>query len=124
MPVRKAVILFGHGSRDPQWRQPIEAVAARLSTRQPSLAVRCAYLELSEPGLPAAVAELAAAGIQAVTIVPMFLGTGKHAREDLPVLLEQVRRAHPDRALSLQPAVGEDARLLDLLADIAGGKNA
>ena len=29
----------------------------------------------------------------------MFLGVGKHAREDLPVLMEDLRRAHPGIAL-------------------------
>ena len=45
----RAVILFGHGSRDPLWRQPMEAVAARLARRRPDVPVRCAYLELEQP---------------------------------------------------------------------------
>jgi sirohydrochlorin cobaltochelatase len=51
--------------------------------------------------------------------VPMFLGAGRHAREDLPVLLDAARLAHPQITFTLQPAVGEDSRLLDLLAQIA-----
>ena len=117
---QRAVILFGHGSRDPLWRQPIDAVAARLRARQPGLAVECAFLELTAPDLATAGAALAAAGSRQVTIVPMFLGAGRHAREDLPVLVAQLRLAHPAIEFKLQPAVGEDARLLDLLAQIAG----
>ena len=49
----------------------------------------------------------------------MFLGAGKHAREDLPVLVEALRRAHPQVRLNLQQPVGEDPRVLDLLAKIA-----
>ncbi|MCY7319378.1 MAG: CbiX/SirB N-terminal domain-containing protein [Ramlibacter sp.] len=49
----------------------------------------------------------------------MFLGNGRHAREDLPLLLDQVRSQHPEVRFVLQPAVGEDPRLLDLLAKIA-----
>ena len=116
---RKAIILFGHGSRDPLWRQPMEAVAARLAQRQPELPVRCAYLELDQPDLATAAAELIGLGARILTIVPMFLGAGRHAREDLPALVHQLRHAHPGVALRLQSAVGEDARLLDLLADIA-----
>ncbi|HXD41016.1 MAG TPA: CbiX/SirB N-terminal domain-containing protein [Ramlibacter sp.] len=115
----KAVILLGHGSRDPLWRQPIEAVAARLKQSHPGLAVSCAYLELEPPDLPAAAAHLVGGGARYVTIVPMFLGAGKHARDDLPGLREKLQRAHPGVAFELQRPVGEDPRLLDLLAAIA-----
>jgi len=115
----KAIILFGHGSRDPQWRQPIESVAARITQQHPHLAVRCAYLEFDQPGLAAAAADVIAAGTREVSIVPMFLGTGTHARKDLPALLQALRQSHPQVHFSLQRAVGDDPRVLDLLAAIA-----
>lgn len=115
----KAIVLFGHGSRDPLWRLPMETVAARLRALQPDLAVRCAYLELDTPSLPEAAAELVAAGAAQVSIVPMFLGTGRHAREDLPALVDQLRASHPGVVFVLQKPVGEDARVLDLIAQIA-----
>ena len=114
------VILFAHGSRDPLWRRPMEAVAARMAARSPETPVRCAYLELTEPDLPTTAAELAALGLNTVRIVPMFLGAGRHVREDLPTLVEGLRRLHPQVTWDLRPPVGEDERLLDLLADLAG----
>jgi sirohydrochlorin cobaltochelatase len=116
---RKAIVLFGHGSRDPLWRRPIETVAQRLAAQQPALLVRCAYLELDDPDLPTAAAQLAAQGATQVTVVPMFLGTGKHAREDLPRLVQTLRSTYPAVQFSLQQPVGEDSRVLDLLAKIA-----
>ena len=64
---------------------------------------------------------LAQAGVLQVTVVPMFLGVGKHAREDLPRLLDLARAQFPALSFTLQPAVSEDARLLDQLAAIALG---
>ena len=49
----------------------------------------------------------------------MFLGTGKHAREDLPVLVQALREAHPGVQLQVQPAIGEDPRMTALMAQIA-----
>ena len=119
MTPRHGIVLFGHGSRDPLWRQPLEATAARIARHAPDVAVRCAYLELNAPDLPTATAELASAGVEAITVIPMFLGMGKHAREDLPLLMEQLRTRHGSIAFTLRPAVGEDPRVLDLLARIA-----
>jgi sirohydrochlorin cobaltochelatase len=115
----KAVILFGHGSRDPLWRLPMETVAARLRALQPDLPVRCAYLELDTPGLPEAAAELVAAGAAHLTIVPMFLGTGRHVREHLPALVDGLRSSHPGVDFVLQKPAGEDGRVLELIAKIA-----
>jgi sirohydrochlorin cobaltochelatase len=118
-PSLRGIVLFAHGSRDPLWRIPIEAVAAQISARQPGSLVRCAYLEICEPDLAAATDELVAAGATALRIFPLFLGVGKHAREDLPDLIDQVRRSHPDVPVELLQAAGEYAQMTALLADIA-----
>ena len=113
------IILFAHGSREPQWRAPIEAVAVQISARQPDARVRCAYLEICEPSLLDAASELIAAGARQLRVFPLFLGVGKHAREDLPLLIAQVRAAHPDVRIELLPAAGEYAQMTALMAEIA-----
>ena len=113
------IILFAHGSRDPLWRRPVEAVAADIRARQPNTSVRCAYLELCTPSLPDAAAELIAAGAQRVRVFPLFFGVGKHAREDLPLLIDQIKAAHPGVVIELLPAAGEYPQLTALMADIA-----
>ncbi|MDZ7919778.1 CbiX/SirB N-terminal domain-containing protein [Rhodoferax sp.] len=118
-PSTTGIVLFAHGSRDPLWHKPMEAVAEQIRQKEPAALVACAYLELSQPDLPTAVAALVAQGVHSVRIVPMFLGVGKHAREDLPLLVQALRDTYPQLALSLQKAVGENAKLVDLLAQIA-----
>jgi len=117
--VGTGIVLFAHGSRDPLWRLPMDAVAQRITTLNPAARVICAFLELTTPDLPSAVAELVADGVQRITVVPLFLGVGKHAREDLPLLMAKLHTTHPKVAFTLQAAVGEDPRLTDLLARIA-----
>lgn len=133
------VVLFAHGSRDPLWRAPMEAVGERIRSAQPNLPVTCAYLELCEPSLPDATAQMisqlqdaidfvAADAVNTpaisrkrlkIRIIPMFLGMGKHAREDLPELATQLRAAHPHVDFEISPTVGEDPRVTALLAEIA-----
>jgi sirohydrochlorin cobaltochelatase len=114
-----AIILLAHGSRDPLWRQPIEAVAARIAADQPATAVRCAYLELCAPRLPEAAQALVQGGATQITVAPLFLGMGKHAREDLPRLMDALRQAHPGVRFHMQRAMGEDPRVVQLMAQIA-----
>jgi sirohydrochlorin cobaltochelatase len=114
-----AIILFAHGSRDPLWHKPIQAVAERIVQRSPTTVVRCAYLELTEPDLPHVANALVAEGATSLCVVPMFLGVGRHAREDLPELIIALKTDHPSIKITCQPAVGERSQLLDLLAEIA-----
>ena len=115
----QAIVLFSHGSRDPLWRAPVDAVATRIAALAPHRPVVCAYLELCAPSLEQAVGQVVAEGALQVTIVPMFLGTGKHAREDLPLLVGELRSAHPQVAFHVQAAIGEDPRMTVLMAEIA-----
>lgn len=114
-----AIILFAHGSRDPLWHRPMQAVAAQITAQAPQTRVVCAYLELSTPDLATAVEQLVTRGARAIRVLPLFLGAGKHAREDLPRLVAEQQATYPGVTFTLQPSVGEDPRLWQLLADIA-----
>jgi sirohydrochlorin cobaltochelatase len=117
--MQRAVILFAHGSRDPLWHLPMQAVAAQVAANDPQVQVACAFLELTTPDLPTVAAQLVAQGVQQLTVVPMFLGVGRHVREDLPVLMDGLRQQHPGVDIVLQAAVGENPQLVALLAKIA-----
>ena len=115
----RGIVLLAHGSRDERWREPIEAVAARVLRDHPQARVVCAYMELAAPDLHAAAAGLIASGATAIRVVPLFLGMGKHAREDLPLQLQALQEAWPDTDFSLARIVGEEPELVELLAKIA-----
>lgn len=115
----RGILLFAHGSRDARWREPVEAVARRVAERDPAAQVACAYLELVEPDLPTAAAQMVRDGAAEIRVVPLFLGIGKHVREDLPMLLAGLKASHPGVRFTLQRAVGEEPALVDLLAQIA-----
>lgn len=115
----QGLILFAHGARDPRWAAPFEDTAARIRARQPQLLVRPAYLDFMTPDLAAAVAELVAAGCTRVDVVPMFLGSGGHVRQDLPRLLDALRQRHAGLTLQLHTAIGEMPSVVQAMADAA-----
>jgi sirohydrochlorin cobaltochelatase len=116
---KRGTILLSHGSRDPLWRKPIEAVAAQVRVLAPSVSVRCAYMELTAPDLNTCAAELISLGVSSITVLPLFFGMGKHAREDLPLLMEKLQARHPQIAFNLRPPVGEEAQVIELMARMA-----
>ena len=118
-PTNAGLILLGHGSRDPLWRQPIEAVQQAVLLAQPDLPCVCAYLDACAPDLETAAQALLTRGVTHITVLPLFLGTGKHAREDIPQLLAVLRAQHPDCRFELETPTGENPRVTALLADLA-----
>jgi sirohydrochlorin cobaltochelatase len=118
-PATRGIILLAHGSRDPQWREPIEAVATQIRAIAPGTPVLCAYVELCAPSLPEAAANLIAEGTCSIRVFPLFFGVGKHAREDLPRLVDEIRASHPGVEVELLPTAGEYRELTALMAGIA-----
>jgi sirohydrochlorin cobaltochelatase len=109
------LVLFAHGARDARWREPFDRLLALVAERHPG-PVRLAFLELMTPNLSSACSDLAQAGATRIVVVPLFLGTGGHLRDDLPALLAaaQERASVP---VSAATAAGEDATVLAALAE-------
>jgi len=114
--VRQGLILLAHGARDPRWREPFERLLERVCAKRPELAVRLAFLELMSPDLLTAGEELVATGSKALRIVPVFFGQGGHVRDDVPVLIEALRKQFPGVGVTLGRAAGEDGGVIDALA--------
>ncbi len=117
------LILLSHGSKDPVWRRNSEHLLALVQQAQPQAAVACAYLDWCSPALGAAVQDLLAQQTQLshITIWPLLFGVGKHASEDIPRLVASLAPQHPHIQFTIAPAMGEDARVMQLLASMAGG---
>lgn len=111
-----AIILFGHGARDERWKEPFIKIKEIIQQGSPDQRVELAFLELMQPNLETAISDLVNSGVQAIKVVPVFLGQGGHIRKDFPALLEECRKKYPQINLSTQPAVGEDLGVLQAIA--------
>lgn len=114
--MKRGLLLFAHGARDPRWALPFEEIARRVRAGDPCIAVVLGYLEFMSPGLVEAGAALAAQGCDRVEVLPLFLGAGGHVRKDVPLLLEQLRQIHPEVQWSLRPTIGEAESVIEAMA--------
>jgi sirohydrochlorin cobaltochelatase len=114
---KQALVLFAHGARAASWAAPFERLRDLTQARTPEVSVSLAYLELMEPRLPETVAALTAGGVTHITVVPVFLGQGGHVLRDLPLMVDQLRIDHPQIAINVVEAAGENAAVLNALSD-------
>ena len=116
MTKRRALVLFAHGARDPRWAEPFQRLQKLTQAQVPDALVALAFLELMQPTLPELVPQLIHSGCDDVTVVPVFFGQGGHVVRDLPLLIQRLRSAHPELELKLARAIGEDAEVLQAMA--------
>ena len=119
--MKEGIVLFAHGSRDPEWAKPFEQLAASIA-RKSRGPVGLAYLELMKPSLDEVIASMASQRMERIRIVPVFLGQGGHVKEDLPKLIAAASRKHPQVAIELEPAIGEQPAVIEAMADVIARK--
>ena len=103
----KALLLIAHGSRRESSNDEIRDLAARVraASRRFEL-VRHAFLEMAQPDIGAAAAELTAAGATDIVVLPYFLAAGNHLRVDIPEQLSRLKAQHPAANFTLAPHLG------------------
>jgi len=114
--LKEGLVLFAHGSRDPEWARPFERIAARLRDKLPAAAVGLAFLEHG-PSLEEVVAALVAKGAGSIRVVPVFLGG--HVKEDLPRLVAAAARG--DVKIHLDKPIGEQPQVVEAIAAAIAG---
>jgi sirohydrochlorin cobaltochelatase len=113
--LKAGIVLFAHGSRDPEWAGPFAELAATLSSKVEG-PVRLAYLELMQPSFDEAIAALVGEGVSAIRVVPVFLGAGGHVKADLPRLAANARKKHPRISIRVEPPIGEQSAVIEAIA--------
>lgn len=114
----RALVLIAHGSPDPDWRVPLDAVLARTRATLPDHDVELAFLDHLTPSLDRAVGDFEAAGRLDVRVIPVFLSPGGgHIKRDIPALCARVAEAHPRVRVELVPgAIGAERDVIEAIA--------
>ena len=114
-----ALILFAHGSRDPKWAEPFKAIQALIHAQAPDVPVELAFLELMQPGIQECLTSLVKQGVKRVSVVPIFLATGRHLREDLPALIAPIQKQFPDLVIKVTAPIGDIPEFQAAIAKLA-----
>ena len=120
-PPTTVVLLVAHGSRNPRAAEAHERLCAEVRAAAP-VPVRPAYLEISQPSIPDAIAAAVADGATVVRLLPHFLSPGNHVLVDLPEIAAAARAQHPGTTIELAEHLGADPALVALLAARVAGR--
>ncbi len=110
------IVLFAHGSRDPEWALPLNRLAQMVAAQDTHASVHTAFLEHLAPTLETTVETLLASGVTQITVVPVFIAQGGHLKQDLPRMVASISAAHPQLIIQLTPPVGESEAVLQAMA--------
>ena len=111
-----AVLLCGHGSRDPDAITEFELAAAALRPRLPQFDFATGYLEFARPTIRDGLALLAARGARRILAVPGMLFAASHVKNDLPWEMNSFAADNPGVDVRLARDLGIDAKLLQASA--------
>ena len=116
-----AVLLCGHGSRDPDAVGEFETAAAALRGRLADLApgrdFATGYLEFARPTIQEGLARLAQRGAHRIFAIPGMLFAASHVKNDLPWEMNSFMAANPGVEVRLGRDLGIDPRLLYAAAE-------
>src|SRR3954462_9309781 len=112
-----AVLLCGHGSRDPEAVVEFEQGAAALRARLAGRAFATGYLEFARPTIGEALAGLRECGAAKILAVPGMLFAASHVKNDLPWEMNSFMAAHPGAEIRLGRDLGIDPHLLEAAGD-------
>jgi len=119
------VLVVGHGSKLEHNRDLVVALARQLNAQGEFGLVEAAFMQLNAPDIPTGMERMVDRGVDIIYVVPCFLAAGVHTTEDIPEELglgkgrTKGRVRVKGRMVEVRYCLpmGEDPRLVDILAD-------
>src|SRR5262245_39042255 len=109
-----AILIAGHGSRDPEGIAEFLDLARRFRAHQPGTPVEVAFLEFARPTIQQSIDRLAADGARQIVVLPGVLMAAGHAKNDMASEVRRAREHYPDLDIRMGQALDVDPLLLQL----------
>ena len=113
MSAQPAILLCGHGTRDPDGVHAFGVFADTLRSRIPNRRITHGFLELSRPSFAEAIASLYREGVREIIALPVLLFTAGHAKHDLPTALNRIQSQHPGLHIRMGRPLGLTTNVIE-----------
>ncbi|WP_157182394.1 sirohydrochlorin chelatase [Bacillus sp. m3-13] len=114
----RAILYVGHGTRSKKGAEEAKEFLGRVIARVDATIQEISFLELTEPFIPEGFERCVEKGATEITVVPIFLLTAGHIKEDIPEALEPLRVKYPGISVEIASAFGVQERIVDGISDL------
>lgn len=117
------LILVGHGSELPQYKENLEKLAEILRNKSKFKVVETSFMIKNNPTITEAIENVTKKHVEKIVLIPVFLASGKHTEEDIPRLIglkkgENTLRTEKVEIIYGEP-IGSDKRIAEIIEDKA-----
>lgn len=119
----QAVLYVAHGSRV---KSGVEEARQFIETVKPAIDVEIqeiCFLELASPSIVEGVSTCVLKGATEIAIIPILLLTANHAKEDIPLEIEEAKKLYPSVSFTFGKPFGIQEKLIDSLQERVGQKS-
>jgi len=114
----KAILLITHGSRSPKSREEIAELTDTLKKRSGLPVVEYCFLDVDKPTIPEGIEVCIAKGAKHITVLLNFLNSGNHVLRDIPALVDEAKKKHPQVSFMITEPIGQHPKIADLFLDL------
>ncbi len=109
------VVFVGHGSRVKKANEELELIVNFFKEQYSDLRVVHCYIELAKPSFNLKIFEEASRlQCKRLIILPVFLFSSKHVKNDLPIILSKVQSNFPAKEIICADAMKSSSKLVEL----------
>ena len=114
LPLKRPLLMVGHGTRNPQGRQTLIDFANIYQALDPSRPVLPCFLELTEPSIQDGIDQCVAQGHTDLTVLPILLFAARHNKFDVTNELDRAKQRHSNLTFHYGRHFGITPGILDL----------
>lgn len=111
------IVIVDHGSRRRESNEMLLAAVAALKSSSGYPIVEAAHMEIAEPDVATAYHRCVQQGARRVIVFPYFLSPGKHWKQDIPALVAEAARQHPETEWLVTAPFGLHPLMREIIAD-------
>lgn len=116
----KALLLIDHGSTQNEANLLIEALTDLLRKMRPELIIHCAHMDIAKPTIAEGFEKCVNAGATEIVAHPYMLAPGRHARQDVPRMLNELALKHPSVTVRVSEPLGLHEKIAEVVLERAG----
>ncbi len=111
-----AILLVGHGSRDPEGNRELMEFARAVAEKAPeNTVVETCFLELTRPSIAEGVTACVDQGATRVVLVPIILFAAGHAKIDIPNAIDRAKIRYPQVEFVYGRPIGVHEKVVQIM---------